>query len=289
MPIRLRERFEVKFELFDSRVGRRNHLLIGGQGEKTVIFSHGFGCDQSMWRHVVPAIARRYRVALYDHVGAGGSDLSAYSESKYSSLKGYAENAVEICEELGVRDCVFVGHSVSAMIGAEAAVLAPERIGELVMVGPSPCYLNDGDYRGGFERADLEELLETLEANYLGWARTMAPVIMGRTDRPEFGEELGESFCRMDPVIAAQFARVTFFSDSRGILPRVKARTLVVQCTDDAIAPTAVGEYTAANLPNSELVYLKATGHCPNLSAPEETIAVISAFLKKGEGETGGD
>ncbi len=239
-----------------------------------------------MWRHVASAFGSRYRVVLYDHVGAGGSDLTAYSESKYSSLTGYAEDAVEICEELGVRDCVFIGHSVSAMIGAEAAILAPERIGELVMVGPSPCYLNDGDYRGGFEREDLDDLLETLDANYLGWARTMAPVIMGRPDRPDFGEELSENFCRMDPEIAAHFARVTFFSDSRGILPRVKARTLVVQCTDDAIAPQVVGEYTAAHLPNSELIYLKARGHCPNLSAPEETIAVIRAFLEKGESDT---
>ena len=278
----------MEFELLDSRVGRRNNLRVGGLGGKTLLFSHGFGCDQTMWRHVAPAFGSRYRVALYDHVGAGASDLSAYSESKYDSLRGYAQDAVEICEELGVRDCVFIGHSVSAMIGAEAALLAPERIGELVMVGPSPCYLNEGDYRGGFEREDLDELLETLEANYLGWARTMAPVIMGRPDRPEYGEELGESFCRMDPGIAAQFARVTFFSDSRSILSRVKARTLVVQCTEDAIAPLAVGEYTAAQLPNSELVYLKARGHCPTLSAPQETIAVISAFLEKGKSETGG-
>ena len=269
----------MEFQLLDSRVGRRNNVQVGGQGEKTLIFAHGFGCDQKMWRYVAPAFASRYRVALYDHVGAGGSDLAAYSETKYSSLAGYAEDAVAICEELGVRDCVFVGHSVGAIIGAEAAVLAPDRIGELVMVSPSPCYLNVGEYRGGFEREDLEDLLETLEANYLGWARTMAPIIMGRPDRPEFGEELGESFCRMDPTIAAQFARITFLSDSRSILPKVKARTLVVQCTDDAIAPRAVGEYTAKHLPNSELVYLETRGHFPNLSASEATIAAIQAFL----------
>lgn len=235
-----------------------------------------------MWRHVAPAFLDRYRVVLFDHVGSGNSDKGAYHSERHNSLTGYAMDATEICVELDLHHVTFIGHSVSSMIGEEVAVALPDRVDELVMFGPSPCYLNDGEYRGGFEREDIEELLETLEANYLGWARTMAPYIMGRPDRPEFGGELTESFCKLDPRIAAEFARVTFFSDSRSLLPKIQARTLVVQCSEDAIAPRHVGEYTQAQIPNAELVYLEARGHCPNLSAPEETIAAILHFLEQG-------
>lgn len=275
------EEVVLAFSLIEGRVGMRNSVRVGGSGERTLVFSHGFGCEQAMWRQVAPAFLDGFRVVLFDHVGSGNSDKSSYHPQRYNSLSGYAADAAELCVDLDLRNVTFIGHSVSSMIGAEVAIALPDRVDELVMVGPSPCYLNDGDYRGGFEREDIDELLETLEANYLGWARTMAPVIMGRPDRPEFGGELADSFCKLDPEIAAQFARVTFLSDSRDLLPRIPARTLVLQCTEDAIAPRHVGEYTQARIPNAELRYLEARGHCPNLSAPEETIAAIRSFLSQ--------
>jgi sigma-B regulation protein RsbQ len=244
-----------------------------------MVFAHGFGCDQNMWRFVWPAFADDHRVVLFDHVGSGGSDLSAYDRSRYSSLDGYADDVLEICRELDLTDVVFVGHSVSAMIGVLAAAAEPERFGRLVLVGPSPRYIDDGDYVGGFTREDIEELLDSLESNYLGWSSAMGAVIMGNPDRPELAEELTNSFCRNDPEIASHFARVTFLSDDRAALSRVSAPTLVLQCSQDAIAPAAVGEYVDSRLRDSRLVLLDATGHCPNLSAPEETVAAIRAFL----------
>jgi sigma-B regulation protein RsbQ len=232
-----------------------------------------------MWRFVWPAFAEDHRVVLFDQVGSGGSDASAYDRNRYSSLQGYADDVLEICRELDLKDVVFVGHSVSAMIGVLAAVAEPERFGRLVLVGPSPRYIDDEDYVGGFTRADIEELLDSLESNYLGWSSAMAPVIMGNPERPELGEELTSSFCRADPEIASHFARVTFLSDDRAALSQVPTPTLVLQCSQDAIAPTAVGEYVASRLPDSRLVLLDATGHCPNLSAPEETVGAIRAFL----------
>lgn len=276
------EEGQLEFSLFESPIGIRNFVRVGGAGKRTLIFAHGFGCEQAIWRHVAPAFLDGYRVVLFDHIGSGHSDKTAYDSVRHNSLTGYANDAVEICRDLDLRNATFIGHSVSCMIGAEVAIAIPERVDELIMVGPSPCYLNDGDYRGGFEREDIEELLETLEANYLGWARTMAPIIMGRPDRPDLGRELTDSFYKLDPAIAAQFARVTFLGDSRTILPRIQAHTLVVQCSDDAIAPLHVGEYTKAQIPNAKLVYLEAKGHCPNLSAPELTIATIRAFLERG-------
>src|SRR4051794_16462863 len=235
-----------------------------------MIFAHGFGCDQNMWRFVAPAFARDHRVVLFDHVGAGGSDLSAYDPERYSALDGYARDVVEICAALDLRDAVLVGHSVSAMIGVLAAARAPERIGALVLVGPSPRYIDDDGYTGGFSRADIEELLESLDSNFLGWSSAMAPVIMGNEDRPQLGEELTNSFCRADPAIAKQFARATFLSDNRADLRRVETPALVLQCAQDVIAPREVGEYVSRELPAGELVLLEATGHCPNLSAPDE-------------------
>jgi sigma-B regulation protein RsbQ len=244
-----------------------------------MLFAHGFGCDQNMWHRVWPAFAGDHRVVLFDHVGAGGSDVQAYDPDRYASLEGYAHDVLDICRALDLADVVFVGHSVSAMIGVLAAAAEPERFGRLVLVGPSPRYIDDDDYVGGFTREDIDGLLESLESNYLGWSATMAPVIAGNADRPEFGQELTESFCRADPDIAARFARVTFLSDNRRDLARVRTPSLVLQCTDDAIAPEPVGAYVHARLPGSRLVQLEATGHCPNLSAPEETIAAIKAFL----------
>lgn len=244
-----------------------------------MMFAHGFGCDQNMWRFVAPAFEDRYATVLFDHVGAGRSDLSAYDPAKYADLSGYADDVVEIARDLGLRGAIFVGHSVSAMIGAIAAIRAPEIFEALVMVSPSPRYIDDDGYVGGFSADQIDELLDLLEENPLGWSAAMAPVIMANPDRPELGEELNNSFCRTDPEIAKAFARVTFTSDNRADLPRVSTRTLVLQCSEDVIAPAQVGAYVHDHLPNSELVILNATGHCPNLSAPDEVIDAIRAFV----------
>src|SRR5688500_12662515 len=234
-----------------------------------MLFAHGFGCDQNMWRFVWPAFADEYRIVLFDHVGAGGSDVSAFDPDRYSTLRGYADDVLEICAELDLRDVVFVGHSVAAMMGVLAAASEPERFARLVLVGPSPRYIDDDGYVGGFGRQDIEELLESLDSNFLGWSSAMAPVIMGNADRPELGDELTNSFCQTDPEIAGHFARTTFLSDNREDLGRVAVPSLVLQCSDDAIAPVAVGEYVAAQMPDAQLALLDATGHCPNLSAPD--------------------
>jgi sigma-B regulation protein RsbQ len=233
-----------------------------------------------MWRLVVPAFEESHRVVLFDHVGAGQSDVSAYDRRKYATLDGYAADLLDICNELQLTDVIFVGHSVSAMIGVLAAKQEPARFKALVLVGPSPRYINDGDYVGGFSRQDIEALLQSLDSNYLGWSSSMAPVIMGNPDRPELGAELTNSFCRADPEIAAQFARVTFYSDNRADLAHVTTPTLVLQCSEDVIAPYGVGDYVHRHIPGSQLVIMNATGHCPNLSAPAETIAAIRTFLQ---------
>jgi sigma-B regulation protein RsbQ len=258
---------------------RNNVTVHGALDGPPMLFAHGFGCDQNMWRFVWPAFADRYRIVLFDHVGAGRSDASAYDPRRYASLDGYARDVLEICDEAGLEDVVFVGHSVSAMVGVLAAAEQPGRFRDLILVGPSPRYLDDDGYTGGFTREDIDGLLESLQSNYLGWSSAMAPVVMGNADRPELGEELTNSFCRADPEIAARFARATFLADNREDLARVRTPALVLQCSDDAIAPTAVGEYVHRRLPGSHYVHLRATGHCPNLSAPEETIAAIASYL----------
>jgi sigma-B regulation protein RsbQ len=227
----------------------------------------------------VAGLREDHRIVLFDHVGAGASDASAFDPERYGSLQGYAEDVLEICRELDLADVVFVGHSVSAMIGVLAAAAEPERFGALVLVGPSPRYVDDEGYVGGFSREDIEGLLASMDSNYLGWSSTMAPVIMGNPDRPELGEELTNSFCRTDPEIARHFAGVTFLSDNRADLGRVRTPCLVLQCAHDAIAPEAVGRYVDAHLADSRLVMLAATGHCPNVSAPQETADAIRAFL----------
>ncbi|WP_437086388.1 alpha/beta fold hydrolase [Streptomyces sp. enrichment culture] len=261
-------------------IARRNNVTVtGNPAGPPVVLAHGFGCDQNMWRLTLPALADDYRVVLFDYVGAGGSDLSAFSEERYGSLEGYARDAVEVCEALDLRGAAFVGHSVSAMVGVLAADTAPERIGSLVMVASSPRYIDDDGYRGGFSREDIGELLESLESNYLGWSAAMAPVIMGNPDRPELGEELTNSFCATDPEMARVFARTTFLSDSRDDLGRVAVPTLVLECREDAIAPREVGAFVHRAVPGSTLVTLDATGHCPQLSAPQATNQAIRTFL----------
>ncbi|MET9547089.1 alpha/beta hydrolase [Streptomyces sp. NPDC006627] len=261
-------------------IERRNNVTVTGNPQgRTVVLAHGFGCDQNMWRLTLPALVEEYRVVMFDYVGSGRSDLSAFSENRYTSLDGYARDVVEVCEALDLRDAVFVGHSVSAMIGVLAADMAPERIGALVMVAPSPRYIDDEGYRGGFTAEDIDELLGSLDLNYLGWSAAMAPVIMGNADRPELGEELKNSFCATDPDMARVFARTTFLSDSRDDLKKVRVPTLVLDCADDAIAPREVGAYVHESIPGSNLITLDATGHCPHLSAPEATNEAITGFL----------
>lgn len=260
-------------------VRERNNVNVMGSGSQTIIFSHGFGCDQSMWRFLAPTFSERYRVILYDLVGNGSSDLAAYDRDKYDSLQGYADDLVEIIEEFAVGPVLFVGHSVSAMIGVLADIKRPLFAAHL-MIGPSPCYINDGEYFGGFELADINSLLETLESNYLGWSSTMAPAIMGAPSQPELSEELTNSFCRTDPEIAKQFARVTFLSDNRADVVRVTTPTLILQCSDDLIAPIQVGQYLARVMPNSTLRIIENIGHCPHLSEPAASIDAMRAFLE---------
>jgi sigma-B regulation protein RsbQ len=257
----------------------RNNVRITGRGQRAMMFAHGFGCDQHMWRDVANAFEGNFKVILFDHVGAGQSDLSAYDSVKYATLSGYADDVVEIARALELRDAIFVGHSVSAMIGALAVLKAPGLFSDLVMVGPSPRYIDDADYVGGFSADQVGELLEFLRDNHLGWSAAMAPAIMGNPDRPELGEKLTGSFCATDPKIAQEFARVTFFSDNRADVPRIDVRTLILQCRDDIIAPQCVGEWVHAQLPGSRYVLLNATGHCPNVSAPREVTAAIRAFV----------
>jgi len=257
----------------------RNNVNVSGQGSRSMMFAHGFGCDQHMWSTVARDFEDDFRVILFDHVGAGRSDLGAYDSAKYSKLDGYADDIVEIGRALDLKDAIFVGHSVSAMIGALASLKAPRMFSDLIMVGPSPRYVDDEGYVGGFSAGQVEELLEFLADNHLGWSAAMAPAIMGNADRPELGETLTNSFCATDPEIAREFARVTFLSDNRADLPAIMARTLVLQCHDDIIAPTAVGEYVSAQIPGSRFMQLEATGHCPNLSAPTEVTAAIRSFV----------
>jgi sigma-B regulation protein RsbQ len=257
----------------------KNNVRIHGTGNRAMVFAHGYGCDQNMWRFVEPAFREQFRTVLFDHVGAGKSDLSAYDPKKYATLDGYAEDVVALGRELSLSDAVFVGHSVSAMIGALASIDAPELFGKLVMVGPSPRYINDDGYVGGFAAAQIEGLLASLSDNHLEWSTAMAPAIMGNPDRPELGEELTDSFCRTDPAIARQFAQATFTSDNRADLGKVKARTLILQCKEDIIASEVVGEYVHAAIPGSEIVYLDAFGHCPNLSAPAEVVKAMRGFV----------
>ena len=260
---------------------RHNVTVRGAADGPPMLFAHGYGCDQNMWRFVVPAFEDAFRVVLFDHVGAGRSDLASYDVDRHAELAGYAQDVLDICHDLDLREVVFVGHSVSAMIGVLAAIEEPDRFAKLVLLCPSPCYVDHDGYTGGFTLADIDEMLESLDSNYLGWSAGMAPVVMGNPDRPELGEELTASFCRTDPTIAKRFARVTFTSDNRADLARVRTPTLVLQCTQDMIAPLAVGEFVRDAIPGAQLVLLEATGHCPNLSAPVATTEAIAAFVRR--------
>lgn len=258
----------------------RNNVSITGKGTQAMIFAPGFGCDQNMWRLVAPAFEENYRIILFDYVGSGKSDYKAYSSSKYSNLYGYAQDVLDICAALELKEVIFIGHSVGSIIGMLASIQEPNRFDRLIMIGPSPCYLNDPpNYKGGFEREDLEGLIDMMEMNYIGWANYLAQVIMKNPDRPELSRELEASFCSTNPIVARQFATATFFADNREDLPKVVVPSLILQCSEDAIAPLEVGHYMHHHLPESTLYLMQATGHCPHMSHPEETIHLINEYL----------
>ncbi len=259
----------------------RNNVKVFGKGTQPMLFAHGFGCDQNMWRFITPAFEDDYRIVWFDYVGSGKSDLQAYSAERYGNLDGYAQDVLDVCAALELTDVIYVGHSVSSVTGMLASIREPERFAHLILIGPSPYYLNDPPaYIGGFERADLVGLLDMMDKNYIGWANFLAPVVMKNPDRLELTRELEESFCSTDPKIARRFAEATFFSDNRSDLMKVKTPSLIMQCSEDAIAPLEVGEYLKRHLPQSELRVMKAMGHCPHMSHPEETIEIIKEYLR---------
>lgn len=261
---------------------RRNNVKISGKGERVLMFAHGFGCDHTMWRFVAPAFEAGYKIVLFDYVGSGESDPAAYSTERYADLSGYARDVTEICDALDLKDVIFVGHSVSCMIGVLAAIERPEMFKSLIQIVPSPCYINQPpDYVGGFERTDIEGLLDMMDKNYVGWASFLAPVIMKNDEHPELGAELEASFCSTDPTIARRFAEATFYADNRRDLPKLKTPSLIVQVTDDAIAPVSVGKFMHANLAGSTLRLMDASGHCPHMSHPRETIEIIKGYLSE--------
>ncbi len=269
-----------KSSTLDGNIQRRNNVRISGQGDRAVMFVHGLGCDQRMWRHVAPAFEVDFKVILMDLVGCGQSDLSAFDANRYSNLEGYAQDILDVIESLDLQDTIFVGHSVSSMLGAIASIRQPERFNKLIMVAPSPCYLNHPpDYLGGFDREDIEELLDLMDKNYMGWASFLAPLAMGNSESPELAQELESSFCSTDPITAKAFAKATFYSDCRSLLPEIVTPCLVLQCTEDALVPEPVGEYLHHHIPKSSYIKLTATGHCPHLSHPVETAAFIRSYI----------
>ncbi len=258
---------------------KRNNVTVHGEGTQVMLMAHGYGCDKNMWRFITPAFSSKYKIVLFDHVGSGKSDISAYDYEKYASLQGYADDIIEICESLNLKNVIFIGHSVASMMGLLAANKAPHLFDTLIMVCPSPRYINDEIYHGGFDEADINELLESLDSNYLGWSSAITPVIMGNADKPELREELANSFCQNNPEIAKHFANVTFLGDHRKDLSKLTTRTLVLQCTSDVIAPGAVGKYVNEHIQNSTIAFMAATGHCPHMSAPDETVELVTKFL----------
>ena len=259
----------------------RNNVKVSGSGSQPMLFAHGFGCDQNMWRFITPTFEDDYKIVVFDYVGSGKSDLTAYDPKRYGRLEGYSEDILEICRALDLQNVILVAHSVSAMVAVLAANQEPDRFDRLILIGPSPRYINDPpSYTGGFERADIEGLLDMMDRNFIGWANVLAPAIMKNADRPELGEELTESFCSTDPEIARRFAEATFYADNREDLSQLRVPSLVLQCSDDMVAPTEVGEYVHRQLRDSTFRMMKATGHCPHMSHPEETIEAIQDYLR---------
>lgn len=264
-----------------SVLQRHNVNRSGAGGGRPLIFAHGYGCDQNVWQPVASALAADHEVVLYDCAGCGMADPTVYDPVRHATLEGHADDLIAICEAAELDRPVLMAHSVGTMIGVLAAQRRPHLFDSLVLLAPSPSYLNDGDYVGGFERDDIDRLLDTLDSNHFGWARMMAPVIMGNLDRPELAGALGDSFCRMDPAVARHFARVTFLADHRNALAEVPVPSLLLQCSDDDLAAPSIGEYLARRMPDSELVHLAATGHCPHMSAPAEVVQTVAGFLRR--------
>ena|SRR5688500_9876448 len=262
-----------------------HNIHITGNGTQPMLFAHGFGCDQTIWRYVTEAFEDKYKVILFDYIGSGKSDITYYNKERHSALQGYADDVLTICKDLQLQDVIFIGHSVSCMIGMLAAIRQPELFSQLIMISPSPCYINDGDYKGGFERKQVDELFETMEHNLIEWASFLGPAIMGNPDKPELGEEMKERFCQGDAEITKKFARVSFFSDSRDQLKLLKIPSLIMQCREDVLVPTVIGHYMQDQMQQSTLLHLQATGHCPHLSAPNETINVIRNYLDTNRGK----
>ncbi|MGK7376865.1 alpha/beta fold hydrolase [Planococcus sp. 1R117A] len=258
---------------------KRNNVRVFGQGKQMLVFGHGFGCDQYVWSEIAPAFEDKYRVVLFDYVGSGKSDKSAYSTERYGTLHGYKQDLLDLCDALNLENIVFIGHSVSSMIGALASIERPEMIDKLVMIGPSPYYLNESDYYGGFEKSDIDELLDMMEVNYKEWAKYLAPVVMQNEDRPHLAEEFEQILCSNDPVIARNFAEVTFTSDVRSELSKVTVPTLILQPQFDAIAPLEVGRFVHEQIKDSQLIVMDAAGHNPHISHSEETVKLIQAYL----------
>ena len=260
-------------------LAQQHAISIRGRGETPMIFLHGYGCDQNMWRLMTPYFEPSHKVVLYDQIGAGKSDVSAYDKAKYASLEGYADDLIAICQVLALGPVVVVAHSVGCTIALLAARRRPELFDRLALVGPSPCYVNEGDYVGGFARNELDEMLEFLQINHAGWSARMAPVIMGHPERPELAAELEASFCRIDPTIAHEFAKATFLSAHRAELADVTTPTLILQSDEDVVAPVTVGSYMHAVMPDSALVVLRSPGHCPHISAADRVAAAILHYL----------
>ena len=256
----------------------RNNVKITGEGQP-MLFAHGFGCDQKMWRFITPAFEKDYQLILFDYVGAGNSDKTAYDNEKYNDLNGYVQDILDIVTTLDLKNVILIAHSVSCMISLLSSIKEPHRFAKMVFIGPSACYINNGAYVGGFEKKDILDLLETMEKNYIEWANFLAPAIMKNPENPELGKELNQSFCSTDPTIAKQFAAVTFLSDNRKDLSKMTTPTLLLQCTNDLLAPKEVGEYLHREIPGSTLKIMNATGHCPHMSAPGETISLIKNYL----------
>jgi sigma-B regulation protein RsbQ len=266
-------------EVLLNDISRRNNVTVLGHGSKTLMFGHGFGCDQNTWRLITPAFEEDYRIILFDYVGAGNSDLSAWDHERYSDLQGYAQDIVDICDDLGFEDVIFIGHSVSSMIGLLAVKLRPTIFEKIVFIGPSPRYINDVDYKGGIEAQDLDDLLELMDSNYLGWSAMIAPSIMGNPEQPQLSEGLAQSFCATDPEIAKTFARVTFLSDNRADLSLLDIPNLTIQCNDDFLTSKWVAEYINQHTKKNTIAMLDSSGHCPHLSDPNGVIQAIKSFI----------
>lgn len=273
--------FEVEIKMNQDDIISRNNVKVFGTGEHTLLLAHGFGCDQNMWRFVTSNLSKYFRIIQFDYVGSGNSDVSAFDVEKYSSLEGYAEDIIDICQVFELEKITLVGHSVSSMIGLIASVKAPQYFENIVMVCPSPCFLNQPpDYLGGFDRADLEELIELMDKNYIGWANYLGPLVMGAENSVEMIKELSDSFCSTDPIIAKTFAKATFFSDLRNLLPQAKHPALILQSGTDALAATSIGVFMHDSMPNSELKVIEAEGHCLHMTHPNEVNRSIIDFAQ---------